>query len=163
METGSPLTCLVTPTGFEPMIPPWKGGVLTAWPWGHRLRCWWLRTDSNHRPVGYEPNALASWATQPFVNQLEYNTIKKEKKQVILCPFLKNIKNFFFLAFADEKSWCLIRYCLCFLRKTALCSKAALKEVEMGNEFKASPFGRGGAVRRRRGLKCRDRRPRLSE
>ena len=23
----------VTPTGFEPMLPPWKGGVLTTWPW----------------------------------------------------------------------------------------------------------------------------------
>ena len=22
----------VTPTGFEPMLPPWKGGVLTTWP-----------------------------------------------------------------------------------------------------------------------------------
>ena len=25
---------MVTPPGFEPGIPPWKGGVLTAWPWG---------------------------------------------------------------------------------------------------------------------------------
>ena len=23
----------MTPRGFEPLIPPWKGGVLTAWPW----------------------------------------------------------------------------------------------------------------------------------
>ena len=22
----------MTPTGFEPMLPPWKGGVLTTWP-----------------------------------------------------------------------------------------------------------------------------------
>ena len=26
---------MVTPTGFEPVLPPWKGGVLTAWPRGH--------------------------------------------------------------------------------------------------------------------------------
>ena len=26
---------LVTRTGLEPMLPPWKGGVLTAWPTGH--------------------------------------------------------------------------------------------------------------------------------
>ena len=26
---------VVTPTGFEPMLSPWKGGVLTAWPRGH--------------------------------------------------------------------------------------------------------------------------------
>ena len=25
---------LVTPTGIEPMSPPWKGDVLTAWPRG---------------------------------------------------------------------------------------------------------------------------------
>ena len=25
---------MVTRTGFEPVIPPWKGGVLTAWPTG---------------------------------------------------------------------------------------------------------------------------------
>ena len=28
------LLFLVTPTGLEPMLPPWKGGVLTAWPTG---------------------------------------------------------------------------------------------------------------------------------
>ena len=25
----------MTRTGFEPVLPPWKGGVLTAWPTGH--------------------------------------------------------------------------------------------------------------------------------
>ena len=24
---------MVTPSGIEPELPPWKGGVLTAWPW----------------------------------------------------------------------------------------------------------------------------------
>ena len=28
------LKIMVTLPGFEPGIPPWKGGVLTAWPWG---------------------------------------------------------------------------------------------------------------------------------
>ena len=23
----------MTPRGFEPLLPPWKGGVLTTWPW----------------------------------------------------------------------------------------------------------------------------------
>ena len=27
----------MTPTGFEPMLPPWKGDVLTTWPRGHVL------------------------------------------------------------------------------------------------------------------------------
>ena len=25
----------MTPTGIEPVLPPWKGDVLTAWPWSH--------------------------------------------------------------------------------------------------------------------------------
>ena len=29
---------LVTPTGIEPMILPWEGSVLTAWPTGHNDR-----------------------------------------------------------------------------------------------------------------------------
>ena len=28
---------MVTPTGLEPVLPPWKGGVLTAWPRGHTI------------------------------------------------------------------------------------------------------------------------------
>ena len=24
---------IMTPTGIEPVLPPWKGDVLTAWPW----------------------------------------------------------------------------------------------------------------------------------
>ena len=26
----------MTPRGFEPLLPPWKGGVLTAWPWSQK-------------------------------------------------------------------------------------------------------------------------------
>ena len=26
----------MTPTGIEPVLPPWKGDVLTAWPWSQR-------------------------------------------------------------------------------------------------------------------------------
>ena len=28
---------MVTPRGIEPLLPPWKGGVLTAWPRGHKM------------------------------------------------------------------------------------------------------------------------------
>ena len=35
-ENFSPLYFLVASRGIEPLIPPWKGGVLTAWPWGHK-------------------------------------------------------------------------------------------------------------------------------
>ena len=36
----------MTRTGFEPVLPPWKGGVLTAWPTGH---VWRRRRDLNPR------------------------------------------------------------------------------------------------------------------
>ena len=28
---------MVTHRGIEPLLPPWKGGVLTAWPRGHNM------------------------------------------------------------------------------------------------------------------------------
>ena len=37
---------MVTPTGLEPMLPPWKGGVLTAWPWGHLYKTRFLSADN---------------------------------------------------------------------------------------------------------------------
>ena len=27
---------------------------------------WWAQMDSNHRPLGYQPSALTSWAISPF-------------------------------------------------------------------------------------------------
>ena len=27
---------------------------------------WWAQVDSNHRPLGYQPSALASWAISPY-------------------------------------------------------------------------------------------------
>ena len=34
---GSIMSLLVVPRGIEPLIPPWEGGVLTAWPWDRFL------------------------------------------------------------------------------------------------------------------------------
>ena len=33
----------MTRTGFEPVLPPWKGGVLTAWPTGHYKFIGWIQ------------------------------------------------------------------------------------------------------------------------
>ena len=68
----------MTRTGFEPMLPPWKGGVLTTWPTGHiGLR---RRGDSNPRAVlpTYALSKGASSATwvllQMYLNGLEPST-----------------------------------------------------------------------------------------
>ena len=39
---------VVTPTGIEPVLPPWKGGVLAAWP---RRHIWRRKRDSNPREL----------------------------------------------------------------------------------------------------------------
>ena len=84
---------MVTPRGIEPLLPPWKGGVLTAWPRGHNMElaigiepttCWlqvscsaiepmkhiiklkWrLRRGSNPRPLAWQASTLTNWATEP--------------------------------------------------------------------------------------------------
>ena len=58
-----PKKSVVTPTGFEPMLSPWKGGVLTTWPRGHTLA----------PPVGLEPTTTrltaecsTDWAKEDY-------------------------------------------------------------------------------------------------
>ena len=72
---------MVTPRGIEPLLPPWKGGVLTAWPRGlgfctsyciihllHRtLKNWRLRRGSNPRPPAWQAGTLTNWATEPYL------------------------------------------------------------------------------------------------
>ena len=52
---------LMTRTGFEPMLPPWKGGVLTTWPTGHN-------GEGEIRTLApcYRPTPLAGAPLQPL-------------------------------------------------------------------------------------------------
>jgi hypothetical protein len=57
---------LVTRAGIEPALPPWKGGVLTAWPTGHisqkiRISNWLILIFCVAPPAGLEP--ATSWLT----------------------------------------------------------------------------------------------------
>ena len=47
----------MTPTGFEPVLPPWKGDVLTAWPWSRVLSPLGVSNVSDKKTprVGLEP------------------------------------------------------------------------------------------------------------
>ena len=36
-NSATPAIFMVTPRGIEPLLPPWKGGVLTAWPRSHAI------------------------------------------------------------------------------------------------------------------------------
>ena len=58
----SELFDLVTRTGIEPMIPPWKGSVLTSWPTGHIIAA-----------VGFEPTTNRVWTE--YSSQLSYAAI----------------------------------------------------------------------------------------
>ncbi len=41
----------MTRTGIEPVLPPLKGGVLTAWPTGH-----WITEDKGFEPLRQFPD-----------------------------------------------------------------------------------------------------------
>ena len=56
-----------------------------------RIIDWWRWVDSNHWPYGYEPYALANWATPPYKLLAYYTYIKQ------LCQhfFAKNFKKLY--------------------------------------------------------------------
>ena len=49
----------MTRTGFEPVLPPWKGGVLTTWPTGR----WWRRKRDLNPRAGYPTYTLSRGAS----------------------------------------------------------------------------------------------------
>ena len=64
----------MTPTGLEPVLPPWKGGVLTAWPRGHKLKVILLKQKTLVSHEGLEPSTLwlkvrcsTNWANGSYI------------------------------------------------------------------------------------------------
>ena len=68
----------VTPTGIEPVLPPWKGDVLTAWPRSHIL---FINVDKKTPRVGLEPTTSRLTAVRSTIELsriiLWYNKLKK--------------------------------------------------------------------------------------
>ena len=59
----------VTPTGFEPVLPPWKGDVLTTWPWGLKNSPSRARTYNN----SVNSRVLYHWAIEEyFIEDIVY-------------------------------------------------------------------------------------------
>ena len=87
----------MTPTGFEPVLPPWKGDVLTAWPWGQVFK-----SSSPSRARTYNPSVnsrvLYHWAIEEYhlVNHgvfVNVNTFDL-KMQVFFIFFYLYLQNF---------------------------------------------------------------------
>ena len=55
---------MVTPRGIEPLLPPWKGGVLTAWPRGHKMEL----------HVGVEPTTCWLQVSCSAIEPMKHNT-----------------------------------------------------------------------------------------
>ena len=75
----SELFDLVTRTGIEPMIPPWKGSVLTSWPTGHIIAA-----------VGFEPTTNRVWTE--YSSQLSYAAILD-----VVCRFAFPTSDYFII------------------------------------------------------------------
>ena len=90
---------LVTRTGIEPVLPPWKGGVLTAWPPGRECAPDWERMVA---VVGFEPTTLRVWTA--CSSQLSYTAIfaffRWSDVHYILCRYLCQYKNHDYPVFA---------------------------------------------------------------
>ena len=41
----------MTPTGIEPVLPPWKGDVLTAWPWSRIIHAFSASVTFSKVPI----------------------------------------------------------------------------------------------------------------
>ena len=78
----------VTPTGIEPVLPPWKGDVLTAWPRSHIL---FINVDKKTPRVGLEPTTSRLTAVR--------STIELSRIINRLCYFITYLQNFIQIVF----------------------------------------------------------------
>ena len=73
----------MTPTGIEPVLPPWKGDVLTAWPWSRVLSPLGVSNVSDKKTprVGLEPTTTRLTA--------ECSTIELSRKISCFTSYLR--------------------------------------------------------------------------
>ena len=85
---------LVTPRGFEPLLPPWKGGVLTAWPWSLASSPSRARTYNN----SVNSRVLYHWAIEEYL--LNYRCQLLSQRHVISYHIFIVLSTTFFIFFA---------------------------------------------------------------
>ena len=64
----------MTHTGIEPVLPPWKGDVLTAWPMGLTNNLELLNSPSRVRTYDPPVNSrmLCRWAIEEYLINIPY-------------------------------------------------------------------------------------------
>ena len=79
----APYLIKMTPTGIEPVLPPWKGDVLTAWPWSRVLSPLGVSNVSDKKTprVGLEPTTTRLTA--------ECSTIELSRKISCFASYLR--------------------------------------------------------------------------
>ena len=87
----------MTPTGIEPVLPPWKGDVLTAWPWSRVLSPLGVSNVSDKKTprVGLEPTTTRLTA--------ECSTIELSRK--ISC-FISDLRECYAFSEKSYKAKC---------------------------------------------------------
>ena len=84
----------MTPRGFEPLLPPWKGGVLTAWPWSLASSPSRARTYNN----SVNSRVLYHWAIEEYLLNYRCQLFLSATFNILshFHRFVNNFFNFFF-------------------------------------------------------------------
>ena len=96
----------MTSTGLEPVLPPWKGDVLTAWPRG--LEFWSGWQDSNLRPHAPKARALPDCATprQGLLGRRSHSDMRHYIIDSPLCQYSSfNFSEIMFIRFSAYSLW----------------------------------------------------------
>ena len=77
---------MVVPRGIEPLIPPWKGGVLTAWPWDHVPTFGSFIICAFYLQISFMPKSARLWGTTKCFSLIApFPFIKAGVKNFALC------------------------------------------------------------------------------
>ena len=87
----------VTPTGIEPVLPPWKGDVLTAWPWSRVLSPLGVSNVSDKKTprVGLEPTTTRLTAECSTIELSRNISLHLTKRKVDYMKYFQSSQDLF--------------------------------------------------------------------